>query len=399
MQDNTILIAGGGIGGLATGLSLLHAGYQVKIFEQASELGEVGAGGIQLSANATKVLKAQGILDKALVAGNKAKNMKICQFDTGDQLGEADFGDHLNKYGCHWIQFHRTDLLDVLAKEVLQLAPDCIHLNSVAESFAEDADGVILTLQNGDSHRGSLLIGADGLKSNIRTQICGEQEPIWTGYMIWRQVILAESVPDSVKEKEHAMFLGPGSNMYMYPVRQKTMWNVLASVECKPDQIEESWVMKGSWEDFKADFTGWCEDVQGMIEAADHEGVGRWALHKRLPMNNWSTDRVTLLGDAAHAMYMYHGFGAGVAIEDGFVLTRCLKQAGSVKEALQMYQRNRIPRATEIQLQSTKNLEIVRSVGKGEMTLQESMAVGASAESLAFWDRIYSYDPVNVPLT
>jgi salicylate hydroxylase len=189
------------------------------------------------------------------------------------------------------------------------------------------------------------------------------------------------------------MFMGPGGHVVCYYLRSGTLLNFVGLVETE-EVSEESWTVKTSWESLKAYFTGWHPVIQAIIDAADRDQCYRWSLHNRPPIRDWSTGRVTLLGDAAHPTLPYLAQGAVMAIEDGAVLTRALAAAPAIPNALQLYQRNRIDRTARIVLQSSANRELfhLRTVEK----IRAAFARRNEGEDRNRW--LYSYNPLTVEL-
>jgi salicylate hydroxylase len=388
-----ILIAGAGIGGLTAGASLLKAGHDVTIFEQAPELSEVGAG-LQLSANATHVLHHLGLGPALAEVGVRPGAYVFRLHDTGEEIQRFALSDeHEKLHGAPYYQVHRADVHSLLAAKVVELKRDAIRLNCRVVGFEESAHGVKLGLADGTIAAGDLLVGADGLKSVICQQIAGNVPATYTGDAAWRITVPIERLPQNFMEQVMMVWMGPGRHVVAYYLRAGALLNFVGLVET--DEVsEESWTAKFPWECFKADFAGWHPDVQTIIDAADREGCYRWSLHYRPAIWNWSTRRATLLGDAVHPTLPYLAQGACMAIEDGAVLTRALDQADTIPDALQLYQRNRVDRAIRIVNQSTANRTLfhLRTVDE----IRASFAQRDEGADRNAW--LYSYNPITVRL-
>ena len=187
----------------------------------------------------------------------------------------------------------------------------------------------------------------------MRTQLLGKKEPNFTGNIAWRGVIPASDLPNGFMDTIASNFMGQGKHMVIYYLRDKQLVNFVGVVQSK-QQLEESWVNEGSWDELKADFEGWHPTVQAVINAMQNRPCYQWALYNHKPFKTWSSSRVTLLGDAAHATLPFMASGAAMAIEDARILQRSLHQFDDVKNALECYQRNRMPRTAKIQADSTK---------------------------------------------
>ncbi|BFM15160.1 FAD-dependent monooxygenase [Maricurvus nonylphenolicus] len=398
MDSKTVLIAGAGIGGLTAALSLMQAGHKVKVFEQAPELSEVGAG-IQLSANATKVLKAIGVLDEVKLRAVAPKRVETRLYDSGEKIFAAPQGlVHRLAFGAPYLHIHRADLHTVLAEHLQKQSPGAVLLNAGVKGFSEDASGVTLELTDGRSYQGDMLIGADGVKSVIREQIHGKEEPNWTGNLAWRGVVLASRLPKDFMDRQVTVFVGPGKHFVVYYLRNQELVNFVGVVEDDPDWREESWTLKAPWDELKKDFAGWHPTVQTLIDAMDRDECYRWALYNRLPIENWSTHKATLLGDSAHATLPFFAQGAAMAIEDAWVLRRSLSECSDVSTALQKYQGNRIERTARIQKRSTKNGELFHQ--QDIKALRESFTSRTGKqEARAEMKWVYSYNPLKVELS
>jgi salicylate hydroxylase len=393
MKQRKILIAGAGIGGLAAASSLMKAGHHVEVYEQAPQLAEIGAG-IQVSANAMHVLRHLGLEDAISRVGVRPGAYVFQLHDTGEIIQRFSLSEeHERLHGAPYTQLHRADLHDILAARAREFEPSVIRLNHRVTGFKEDASGVELRFANGATARGDMLIAADGLKSVVRGQMFGEVPATYTGDAAWRIVVPVDRLPPSLLETVMSVFMGPGGHVVCYYLRGGTLLNFVGLIET--DEVsDESWTVKLPWETMRSHFEGWYSAIRTIIDAADRDQCYRWSLHYRPPIENWSTGRVTLLGDAAHATLPYLAQGAVMAIEDGAVLTRALAMTDAVPDALQLYQRNRIDRTSRIVKQSSANRDLFHL--RSEAEIRAAFAKRNEGADRNAW--LYSYNPLTVPL-
>ena len=389
-----ILIAGAGLGGLAAASCLMKAGYDVEIYEQAPALGEIGAG-IQLSANCMHVLNDLGMGKAIWDVGVRPEAYVFRLHDTGEVIQRFALSeDHLKQHGAPYNQLHRADLHDLLAAKAREFKPGIVNLDRRVVGFTESDSAVELNFADGSSARGDMLIGADGLKSVVCRQMFGEKPATYTGDGAWRITVPVERLPHPRLEQVMSVFMGPGGHCVIYYLRAGKIINFVGCIET--DEVsEESWTVKFPKDRLRADLIGWHPAVHAIVDAADDDGCYRWSLHNRKPIGNWSTRRVTILGDAAHATLPYLAQGAAMSIEDGCVLARALRQAGSIPDGLQLYQRNRMDRTARVVEQSTANRRLFHLPSQDAMRAEFAKRnEGGERNS---W--LYSYNPLTVPLT
>ena len=394
-----ILIAGGGIGGLAAALALLKRGFDVDVYEQASELREVGAG-VQLSANGARVLHELGVLPAFRALACEAEGKEIRLWNTGQSWQLFEVGlESVARYGFGHYLTYRPDLLAVLAEGVRREKADAIHLNARCSGFDQTEGDVVLRYDvEGQRHevRGDCLIGADGVHSRTRQSLFGDDHPVYTGMLSWRGVIPMSKLPAHMRRMVGTNWVGPGGHVVHYPVHRGEYMNFNGIMEVAGWQVE-SWSAQGTHEECHATFPGWHEDIHHMI---DHFSIPyKWALMGRDPLPQWGVGRVSLLGDACHSMLPMLAQGAVMALEDGFVLARALQAAGDdVTQGLVRYQQARIERTTKVVLGSAEN---------GKRFQSRTLADAASAEEYvnrewtpekvrARYQWLYEYDVTTV---
>jgi salicylate hydroxylase len=346
-----ILIAGAGIGGLVAALALLQRGFEVAVYEQAEELGELGAG-VQISPNGSRVLRALGLqpMIEAIASVPTVKEVRL--FDTGQAWRVQDLGAGAEqRYGAPYWLVHRGDLHAVLVAALRERASGAVHLGARCLGFEQGPDGVTLLLENGGRADGAALIGADGVHSRIREALFGGMRARFTGFMAWRGVVPMARLAERLRQQYGMTWIGPHGHVVTYPLRQGALLNFVAAVERDDWQIE-SWSQAGTVEECRRDLARWHEDVLAIVDAIDVPY--KWAMLGREPLAAWSIGRVSLLGDACHPTLPFLAQGANMAIEDGMILARCL-EAGEVPGALQRYQAARLERTSRIVLASLEN--------------------------------------------
>jgi len=394
-----VVIAGAGIGGLTAALSLLRRGIDCEVFEQAPELKEVGAG-LQLSPNGTRVLFALGLEPSVRRDGVETGDKVVRLWSTGQtwSLFDPAAATPKERFGSPMYLMHRGDLHAMLVEAVRREKPDAIRLNARCADFEQNETGIRLKLEDGREATGDVLIGADGLHSRIRQKLFGPAAPKFTGILAWRGMAPVDRLPEHLRRPMATQWLGPNGHVTCYPVHRGTLLNMVGEVE-RDDWQLESWVHPGSHEECLQDFPGWHRDLLDIID-----NVGqfyKWGLFLRAPLPKWSVGRVTLLGDACHAMLPFLGQGANMAIEDGYVLARCIEQyADQPVAALEHYEAARRQRTTDV---------VNRSAAMAETFHNDALSdreTGAAYISRQWdpdrirnrYDSIYFYDALTVPV-
>jgi len=332
------IIIGGGIGGLTTAIALRRKGIEAEVFERSSEVREVGAG-ISLWANAIKALRQLG-LGEALDSISLVNQEGAVRHWNGAFLSRTPLRELERLFGSGVIVLHRAELLDLLARNA---GTSNIHPGHQCSSFHQDSDGVTATFSNGQTARGDILIGADGLHSVVRTGL-GHRDPIrYSGYTAWRAVV-SYSGPSFPPGESW----GPGRRFGMLPVKGgRAYW--FATHNTRAGESGEN-----SQEELLTLFRGWHEPVEALIRAATPSTILRNDIYDREPLPAWGQGRVTLLGDAAHPMTPNLGQGGCQAIEDALELARCLGSGTNVEESLKRYEASRIPRTSSVVLASRR---------------------------------------------
>jgi salicylate hydroxylase len=349
-QGISVNVVGGGIGGLSAALSLLAAGLDVHLYERAPALGEIGAG-IQISPNASSVLHRLGLAEALARTAVKPLALHQRRWDDGRTLQRAPLAGPVEaRFGFPYYHMHRADLIAALTGAV---PAERIHLGHRLTGFTDNGDGVRADFANGAHAESDVLVGADGIHSLVRAGLFGARSPRFTGCVAYRGLVPESRLRDLSIEVTAQAWLGPGRHFVNYFVGGGQLVNFVAVVE-QDTWTRESWTDRGDPADVLAAFDGWHPQVRGVLEAADEAFI--WALFDRAPLDHWSRGRVTLLGDACHAMLPFMAQGAAQAIEDGATLAACLAAAESDPAvALRRYETLRLLRATRLQAMSADN--------------------------------------------
>lgn len=340
-----VVIAGGGIGGLATALGLAQYGIAVRVLEKSPAFGEIGAG-LQLAPNASWALDRLGVLDAISVSAVRPRRLVWMDAITGTQLTELDLGPRfVERYGYPYVVMHRSDLLEVLLQGcraqplvTLQASKDVVALDDRGE-------GVTVRCADGSSYDGDLLVGADGLWSSLRKLVVDDGDPICSEYVAYRGALPIEQVTARASLDDVVVWTGPEMHFVQYPLRRGELYNQVAvfrSRRYRPDR--DDW---GTPDELDERFGAAGEPVRRALASIKRNR--RWPMYDRLPVETWTRGRVTLLGDAAHPMLQYLAQGACQALEDAVVLADALGTEPDVDAALAVYQRERVPRTSTVQ--------------------------------------------------
>jgi salicylate hydroxylase len=334
-----ILIAGGGIGGMAAALALMNRGHTVDVYEQAAEFREFGAG-VQISPNGTRALHTLGVLDKLRQLSCDTAGKEVRLWNTGRTWKLFDLGtEAIERYGFPYVTVFRPDLLQVLVDAVRARRPEAVHLGRRVAEVNQSGGKVRLRFEDGGTAAGDALIGADGVRSVIRRELFGGGKPRFFGMIAWRAVVPIERVPPQISRDKATNWIGVGGHVVHYPLRAGRLMNFVGIQE-RADWRVESWNMQGTAEECARDHAGWHPDVHELIAASP--SLFKWALMGRDPLPRWTQGHVTLLGDACHPTLPMLAQGAVMAIEDAVVLGRCFDKYGDVATALARYQDARI---------------------------------------------------------
>ena len=354
-----VLVAGGGIGGLAAALALTRQGFEVKVLEQAPEIGEIGAG-IQLGPNAFHAFDALGVGDKTRARAVYTDYMVMHDAIDETQVGKIPTGEaFLKRFGNPYAVIHRVDVHMSLLEGAKETGKVEILTSTRAARIEQDANGATIIDQNGKAHRGLAVIGADGVKSVVRAQYVNDPARI-TGHVVYRAVVDKKDFPADLQWNAASIWVGPNCHLVHYPLRGGEQYNVVVTFHSRK---QEEWgVTEGSEEEVQSYFQDICPKARQLINLP--KSWKRWATADREPIGRWSFDRVTLLGDAAHPTTQYMAQGACMALEDAVTLGEALrKHDNDFGKAFDLYQRARVARTARIVLSGREMGRIYHAKG------------------------------------
>ncbi|WP_158964910.1 3-hydroxybenzoate 6-monooxygenase [Chachezhania sediminis] len=349
MTDLPILIAGGGIGGLAAACGLARKGQRSIVVEQAPQLGEIGAG-IQIGPNAFHCFDYLGVGDEARSKAVYIDALRLMDAQTAEDITRIPLDEPFRKfYGNPYAVVHRADLHGVLLKYCEDSPLVDIRTDHAVTGYEQDESSVTLLCRDRDPIRGKFLIGAEGLRSPIRQQMIGDGEPRISGHTTYRSVIPTEQMPEDLRWNAATLWAGPKCHIVHYPLKGWKMFNLVVTYH---RDVQEAIAGRPvSKEEVAQGFEHIHPKARQIIEHGDNWKL--WVLCDREPISNWVDGRVALLGDAAHPMLQYFAQGACMAMEDAVALSHCVEHFGDDTEAmLQRYQDMRRVRTARVQMNS-----------------------------------------------
>ena len=380
-----VIVAGGGIGGLAAALALVRQGFEVTVLEQAAEIGEIGAG-IQLGPNAFHAFDALGVGDKTRSRSVFTDHMVMHDALDEYQVGKIPTGEAFRqRFGNPYAVIHRVDI----HKSLLEGAVETGRVKFVTSTRVvriEQTDTTVTAIdQHGNAHTGVALIGADGGKSVVRQQYVNDP-PRVTGHVVYRAVVEKEDFPENLRWNAASIWVGPNCHLVHYPLRGGEQYNVVVTFHSR--EKEEWGVTDGSKEEVQSYFQGICPKARQLIDLP--KSWRRWATADREPIANWVHGRATILGDAAHPTTQYLAQGACMALEDAVTLGEALRvtqtEAGhDWEKALALYQRSRVARTARIVLSAREMGRIYHAKGV-ERLVRNDLWRGRSTER--FYDAV-----------
>lgn len=381
------IVVGAGIGGLAAALALLRAGHRVRVIEQSASLGEVGAG-LSITPNASKALAYLGLADALARIGSTPAAGSLRHYRTGEDLVTLPQDRSRERYGYPLYHVHRADLHQALLSAVTALDIDSIVTSAEFVSCKETNDGVLVRCSSGWSDQADYVIGADGIHSRVRAQLFGPDQANFTGYVAWRGLIPGAQVPASLLDPPLCMTLGPRRMLMRYPLRRGAWINFVAIAK-RDAWMEEGWSVPSTLNELLTEFADFEPRALDLLSLTPSDRLFKWGLFDRDPLPSWTQGRVTLLGDAAHAMPPFTGQGAVMALEDAAVLGRAAQATTTTSAFLERYERARIGRVTNALAMSRARAELYF----GDEPAEQVKALTAGMMELR---TLYDYDAGSV---
>jgi salicylate hydroxylase len=405
---SSLVVAGGGIAGMAAGFAAARAGWRATVFEQASEFSEVGAG-VQLGPNVTRILQAWGLGDALRQVATFPLGLHARSMTTGEVLVTLPLKDGATTYGAPYVTIHRADLHGLLfqaaTREGVQVQSDAV-VQKVSQSADEAVFDVIQHAQL-QKHSAALAVAADGVWSPLREQVLGDGLPVFTGHIAYRALIGQTNLPAHLRSQDVSVWMGPHAHVVSYPLRGGELLNVvclaegrLLDADASNLQALQTWNSQKSAEQTRTELShalrGACTPLTDLITACSDWRL--WPLCRRPEMQGayqHSQGRVALIGDAAHPMLPYLAQGAGMAIEDAHELAAQLlgSTSADVPERLQQFAHARWQRNARVQTRALRNGQIFHASGLMRMGRDISLrAMGARLMDVPW---LYGYRSVS----
>jgi 2-polyprenyl-6-methoxyphenol hydroxylase-like FAD-dependent oxidoreductase len=386
-----IIIAGGGIGGLAMARSLALKGRRSVVLEQAPEFGEIGAG-IQLGPNVDKMFERMQVRPAMRDIAFYPENLIMNDSVTGEEITRIPAGQkYIDHFGGPYGVIHRADLHNVLL-DACRETPDLIELRAGTRvvGFKDHGDHVTVDTEKDGTVEGQALVGADGLWSQVRQYIVGDSDPRVSGHIAYRAVLKIDEVPDIIGPwmEDVVLWAGPKNHLVHYKLRRGELFNIVAVFHS--DRYVEGWDSHGDPEELRKRFEGTRPEVQALL---DKVNVWRmWVLCDREPVREWTKGRVTLLGDAAHPMLQYLAAGAGMAMEDAVCLADMLDaNNGEIEKTFLQYPEARYLRTGRVQTTARYYGDVYHAAGVVRELRNNALSARDTAAAYKGMEWLYMY--------
>jgi 2-polyprenyl-6-methoxyphenol hydroxylase-like FAD-dependent oxidoreductase len=377
----SVIIVGGGIGGMAAALALSKLGIRITMLEQSAQIGEIGAG-VQLAPNAFAAMDALGVGENARRRAVFTERLILMDAVDGQEVGTFVVGDAFReRFGNPYAVIHRADI-HLSIYEAVKESPLITFKTSVrVVDVVNDGNGATAIDAEGRRYTADAVIGCDGVKSAVREKLIGDQARV-SGHVVYRAVVPVEEMPEDLRWNAPAVWAGPNNHLVHYPLRGGKQFNLVVTFHSRE---KETWgVRKGSKDEVLSYFTDICDRPKRLLDKPT--SWKRWSTADRDPIETWSHGRVTLLGDAAHPMLQYMAQGACMAIEDAVTLGEAIKHCEfDLEAAFKLYEKSRAVRAARVVLSAREMGRIYHAKGI-ERHVRNALWRGRSSER--FYDAL-----------
>ena len=391
-DSDAILVVGGGLGGLTAALALGRQGRRVRVLEATPELGAIGYG-IQLGPNVfpmfarlglIEALLAQSILPRACVMFDALTGAEVTHIPNDPQLRA--------RFGAPYVVIHRVDLHKILLDACRATGTITLEPSTSVVDYTQRDDGVTLTTEDGRKIDGIALIGADGLRSLVRARIVNDGEPKPVGYVAHRTIVPIGEVPAGAQRDVSALWVGPGFHMVHYPLRDNTLFNIVAVFRTDTHGDKGDSAFNAS--EVERTYQTAHPVMKSLLEKMDLKR--RWTIADRDPVRHWSQGRVTMLGDAAHPALQTFAQGACMAIEDGVTLAAMVDIAeGDFAAAFKRYEQLRVVRTGRVVLEGRRLWQGYHAEGIDRDVWLQAFSERSEADVLACLS--WLYDGIKLP--
>ncbi|MDB5989132.1 MAG: salicylate hydroxylase [Herbaspirillum sp.] len=358
-KDLSIIIVGGGLGGMAAALALSRLGIKIKLLEQSAQIGEIGAG-VQLAPNAFAALDALGIGQNARNRAVFTERLVMMDAVDGKEVGTFPVDQRFrDRFGNPYAVIHRADLHTAIYEAVAQSPLIEFFTSTHVTGLIEDGKQVTVIDSKGHRFSGDAVIGCDGVKSVIRDKLIGDAARV-SGHVVYRAVVPVDEMPADLRWNEAAIWVGPNCHLVHYPLRGGQQFNLVVTFHSREQEV---WgVREGSKEEVLSYFQGICDRPRQLLDAP--KSWKRWSTADRDPIGNWVHGRTVLLGDAAHPMLQYLAQGACMAIEDAVTLGEAVKYCDyDLDAAFKLYEKSRVTRTARTVLSAREMGRIYHAKG------------------------------------
>ena len=376
MKPLDIAVVGAGISGLTAVIALAKKGHRVRLFEAAPAWADIGAG-ITLAPNAMRGMDYIDVGKTIADTGIEPSKQHISHWQTNALLVEVDREGTADKYGAAYVYIHRADLHSILVAEAEKQGVE-IYLGKHIEDVDFSSEKPKMAFSDGTSGDADLVIGADGLKSQTR-QLFAPESPNFSGHIAFRAIAPVTPKIQHLLDQP-GMHIGPGKMVVRYPLRKGKLINLVFFAR-EDGWTEEGWSIPAEIDELKRLYSGWCDDIQLLINAIEPGTVFKWAINQHKPLKTWNREnKIVLVGDAAHAMTPFMGQGAATGIEDAIMLSRAIDDSSNLADAISRYEKARIERTSYIQHESNVNADRLEGdeselYGLGNLVNEETLGL------------------------